>query len=1051
MIDESCSPKVCAILDFMLRKKTWRLYRHSRNVLDDFKNPSAVYRGVPFWSWNNRLNRDQLLRQIDQFREMGFGGVNIHARTGLDTEYLGQEFMSVVRDCTDRLAELGMKSWLYDEDRWPSGFAGGLVTKNHKYRAQHLLWTPTPYGQAPKPPPTTDYAIGGRSENGVLLAIFEVQLLHGRLKRYKRLRPGQKPSKHADVWYAYLETSRPGTWFGGQTYVNVFSPQAIDRFIETTHVVYKQWVGQHFGKTIPAIFTDEPQFAKKQTLGRSDEKRDLILPWSETFDETLLNHLPELVWNLPDDAPSLIRWKYHEQTAECFASAFGDRIGAWCEKNGIGLTGHLLGEGDLHSQTRGIGEAMRPLRSFHLPGIDILCDRYEYLTAKQAQSVARQLGRPGVLSEMYGVTNWDFDFVGHKAQGDWQAALGVTVRVPHLAWASMAGESKRDYPAAIGYQSPWWKEYPLIEDHFARVNSVLTRGKSVVRVAVIHPIESYWLGWGPAEQNQSEWEQRKQQIEQLTEWLVKGLIDFDFVSEGLLAGMSPTVSKNGRWVVGQMEYDAVILPNLRTIRSTTLSPLLRFARRGGLLIVAGGVPDRMDVSQPLETSKLGKCSRVIPFEKKALLDVLDPLRDIKALTPEGTLVDSLVHQIRDENKTRYVYLVNTDRHRPRHVHLQLKGHWRADRMDTFSGRIEPLTTQLQDQTTTLSYHFHAHGHLLLRLRPGRRSVHVPSSVVHWQEIQRMDGPVPVTLSEPNVLLLDQCEWKINDGSWEPREEILRIDDQVRKRLNLPLRSGRLAQPWTDPSPAPVVAQVFLKFVFQTRIPLCHSHLAIELPSADFPERQYTAELCHERGEKIRIPLVPDGWWVDESIQTVLLPRIDPGRYELILTIPMTRKTDLEWCYLLGDFGVEVSGRDARIIEPVRQLAFGDWCHQGLPFYAGNVTYHCEIRGQGKPLRLECPKYRAPLLSVSLDGQSAGKIAFAPFSLELGLLQQGKHRLDITAYGNRINAFGCLHHTDDQIRWVGPAAWRSTASAWCYEYNLRKAGILTAPIISQVRD
>lgn len=1033
----------------MSPKKVWQLYRHSRNVLDDFKNPSSVYRGVPFWSWNNRLNRDQLLRQIDQFREMGFGGVNIHARTGLDTPYLGKEFMSIVRDCTDRLAELGMKSWLYDEDRWPSGFAGGLVTKEHKYRAQHILWTPTPYGKAPPFSPTTDYAIGGRSENGVLLAIFEVQLSQGRLKRYKRLKPRQKPSKSADVWYAYLETSRPGTWFGGQTYVNVFSPQAIDRFIQTTHDVYKQWVGQHFGTTVPAIFTDEPQFAKKQTLGRADDKKDLILPWSEKFDPDLLDHLPELVWNLPGDEPSLIRWKYHEQTAEHFASAFGDRIAAWCEKNGIGLTGHLLGEGDLHSQTRGIGEAMRPLRSFHLPGIDILCDRHEYLTAKQAQSVARQLGRPGVLSEMYGVTNWDFDFVGHKAQGDWQAALGITVRVPHLAWASMAGESKRDYPAAIGYQSPWWKEYPLIEDHFARVNAVMTRGKPVVRVAVIHPIESYWLSWGAAEQNQLEWEQRKNQIEQLTEWLIKGLIDFDFVSEGMLAKMPPKVSRDGRLVVGRMQYQAVILPHLRTIRSTTLMPLLRFARQGGRLIIAGQLPDRVDVSQPLDTAQLTRCSLVIPFEKKALLEVLNPLRDIKACTSEGILADSLVHQIRDENGTRYVYLVNTDRHRPREVHLHLKGHWRAERMDTFSGQIEPLGTHLRGRETVLSHHFSAHGHLLIRLRPSRRNVLVRSRVTSWKEVGRLEAPVPITLSEPNVLLLDQCEWKINDGPWERREEILRIDDQVRRRLNLPLRSGRLAQPWTDPSPAPVVAKVFLRFAFQTRVALQNARLAIELPSPEFPDRRYKAELCDQWGATIEVPLISDGWWVDESIQTVPLPPIGPGRYELLLTIPMTRKTDLEWCYLLGDFGVEVSGQDAQIIEPVRQLAFGDWCHQGLPFYAGNVTYHCRVRGHGKPLRLECNKYRAPLISVILDDRQVGKIAFAPFSLELGALQN-EHRLDITVYGNRINAFGCLHHTDDQIRWVGPAAWRSTGSAWSYEYNLRKSGILTAPVISQAQ-
>ncbi len=68
-----------------------------------------------------------------------------------------------------------------------------------------------------------------------------------------------------------------------------------------------------------------------------------------------------------------------------------------------------------------------------------------------------QYGREAMMSELYGVTDWDFDFRGHKFHGDWQAALGVTLRVPHLSWVSMAGEAKRDYPASINYQVPWYK------------------------------------------------------------------------------------------------------------------------------------------------------------------------------------------------------------------------------------------------------------------------------------------------------------------------------------------------------------------------------------------------------------------------------------------------------------------------------------------------------------------------------------------------------------------------------------------------------------------
>src|SRR5437016_4210530 len=114
-----------------------------------FRNPPARYRGAPFWSWNTRIDLPQLLRQIDQFKQMGFGGFNIHSRTGLASEYLRPEYLAAIRACTERAKKLGMFCWLYDEDRWPSGYAGGLVTCDPEHRIKHLLWTVTPYADPP--------------------------------------------------------------------------------------------------------------------------------------------------------------------------------------------------------------------------------------------------------------------------------------------------------------------------------------------------------------------------------------------------------------------------------------------------------------------------------------------------------------------------------------------------------------------------------------------------------------------------------------------------------------------------------------------------------------------------------------------------------------------------------------------------------------------------------------------------------------------------------------------------------------------------------------
>ena len=147
---------------------------------------------------------------------------------------------------------------------------------------------------------------------------------------------------------------------------------------------------------------------------------------------------------------------------------------------------------------------------------------------------------------MYGVTNWDYDFRGHKSQGDWQAALGVTVRVPHLSWVSMGGEAKRDYPASINYQSPWYKDYSYVENYFARVNTAMTRGKPIVSVGVVHPVESYWLHWGPNEQTAAVRQEMDDHFVSMAEWLVTGLVDFNYISESLLPGQCEKASSPSR-------------------------------------------------------------------------------------------------------------------------------------------------------------------------------------------------------------------------------------------------------------------------------------------------------------------------------------------------------------------------------------------------------------------------------------------------------------------------------------------------------------------------
>ena len=82
---------------------------------------------MPFWSWNDELNEEELTKQIEWMKSQGVGGFFMHARGGLKTEYLGEKWFSCIKACAKRAKELGMNAYCYDENGWPSGFVGGKL------------------------------------------------------------------------------------------------------------------------------------------------------------------------------------------------------------------------------------------------------------------------------------------------------------------------------------------------------------------------------------------------------------------------------------------------------------------------------------------------------------------------------------------------------------------------------------------------------------------------------------------------------------------------------------------------------------------------------------------------------------------------------------------------------------------------------------------------------------------------------------------------------------------------------------------------------------
>ncbi|MBE6592420.1 MAG: hypothetical protein E7642_00315 [Ruminococcaceae bacterium] len=1001
-----------------------------------FRKPTSEYRGTPFWAWNCDLERDELLRQIDVFKEMGLGGFHMHVRTGMSTEYLSDEFMSLIKACTEHAKENEMLAWLYDEDRWPSGAAGGIVTKDINMRQRYLRFTPNTERDIP--------------EQDKLIARFDIVLDENNcLKSYKLL--GENEKAEGREWLVIREISRNSPWFNGQAYVDTLNPKAIEKFIDVTYKPYAKTVGDEFGKTVPAIFTDEPQFSRKGVLPYANSLSDVTLPWTDDLDDTytkkygssLIPHLPELLWDLPDGQPSLVRYRYHDHVCDRFTEAFADICGKWCDDHGLALTGHMMEEGSLHQQTHALGEAMRSYRAFGIPGIDMLCGYFEFSTAKQCQSAVHQYGRTAMLSELYGVTGWDFDFRGHKLHGDWQAALGVTVRVPHLSWVSMHGNAKRDYPASIHYQSSWYKEYSYVEDHFARVNTALTRGKPIVKVGVIHPVESYWLHFGPEENTNLVRSAIEANFNNVTQWLLRGSIDFDYISESLFPAQCKKASAPIK--VGEMEYDVIIVPECETLRSTTLERLEDFKAAGGKLLFMGDAPKYENAEISQRGKALYDISDKVSFNRASLLSALDAYRTIDVRYTNGALSNDLIHQIRRDEDGIWLFLshcdepYNKDISNSKGYNVKLYGRYTPELWDTMSGEIKPVSFRYvgNDTVVTLELYDYDSALLFFRNADAGEDLVLPEAPAK-REFAPLPERVAYTLSEPNVLLLDKARFALDDGEFEDEEEILRLDSKLRARVGLPMRVSSVVQPWVIEKKTPRWSAT-LEFTINSDIDVKSPILALE-----------DAELADITFNGQHVEYKDLGYYTDISIRKTALPPIKKGKNILTIKLPFDERTNIECCYILGDFGVSVEGRHAKITSLPETLCFDRIDRQGLAFYGGAVSYELPLElDESAEVYMQTMHYRAAVMSVAVDGKKVDTIAYPPYIAKLGKLDAGKHTITLTAYISRHNCFGNIHCADDKFKWLGPDCWRTKGSTWTYEYRLLPEGLISTPIFYKV--
>lgn len=980
---------------------------------EQFRHPPAYYREVPFWSWNDKLDPRELTRQIALIAEGGWGGFFMHARVGLQNPYLGETWLEGVRTCIEAARKHDLQAWLYDEEKWPSGFAGGLgVASNAAFRGRHLVCQVT----------DRPALIAER------IATFSARDIDDEIVDIRPYTPFGGHDEDRIVQF-YLRSLPLGmSWYSGTSYLDTLNPEAVRAFLGSTHEVYAEVFGDSFGSVIPGIFTDEPSLFIP--LFEDHEASLNVLPWTDGFAEhfkgekgyDLLPHLPSLFFEHADYRS--VRHDYWEVMARRFLTSYTGQVSSWCASHGLELTGHLMGEDTLAHQVPWSGSVMPHYALMQRPGVDKLGRQLNagagtVLTLKQLDSVVAQTGKARALCENLGCTGQDFAHSGRKWLTDWASVLGMNASTPHLAAYSLRGERKRDYPPTLFVQQPWWPENHIIADYTARLSYALSQGDRVVDILVIHPLASAWSIYSPASRRAVE------ALDRMLDALLQGLMcaqrdfhlgDETLMAEGQTAAHMTVEGGQARLVVGEMTYQLVIVPPGVTLAAATVRLLRDFAARGGPVLALAPLPDRIAGRQ---TSHHVLPPTTLITTLPELSGHLDTLLPFDVCVPQQPSI--WVHHRRVGGRDLY-FVVNTELTDLGKVVVQVRGTGQIERWEAATGEVEPFGSRQRGDVTEVTLAFPPAGSHLLMLDRSKP----PESVVfnEYRRLRRirLDDPWILEPGGPNALLLDRPELRLGDNEWEGPINIRKVQERV-------ARAGR-------------GTSIALRFVFDAdHKPSGPLALVMEMPES------FSVEV---NGWPIS---GTSGWWLDPAFCTLALDNvIEAGRNEIILRGVSTRRTELEAIYLTGTFGIsgqrlaresvlngQVFDRYAsnfRLVAPPERLVRSegpglcfDLTNRGYPFFAGRVRLRQEIVVSEVPGEaiLKLANLRAAVTHVRVNGQVAGTLAWEPHATEVGqLLQRGMNVIELELVGTLRNLLGPHHLKGGDGAWTGPSEFRASA-------------------------
>jgi len=950
-----------------------------QKFIQEIREHSVEYGSIPFWSWNDKLDPEELRRQIRVMHELKMRGFFMHARGGLETEYLSDEWFDCIRACVDEAKKLGMEAWSYDENGWPSGFAGGILLKDKANWATFVKY------ETSEEFPTDETVLGVYVINDSLCR--RVTAPEEGVKEYAIVRQG---------------------W--DESYVDTMDPSITEKFIQATHEEYKKRIG--FSDVMPGFFVDEPQYYRWAT------------PWSNTMPEQfkkaygydVLDLLPALFVDF--EGAEEFRWDYYRLCHELFTKGFIKTVYEWCEENGCKLTGHAVEESTIHGQMWCCGGVMPFYQYEHIPGVDYLSRNIASdIACRQLNSVIAQTGRKKALSEMFAACGWDVSPNELKRIADLQYVNGVNVMCQHLYPYSIRGQRKTDYPCFYSEHLPWQKHMAQFNEYYNNLGYILSRGREQARVLVIHPIHSAYLTYKRKEDAKSV-KELQDDLFALNSMLSNNQIPYHFGDECMMADMAKAHGAKIR--IGLCEYDYVVVPAMDSLDKNTAALIKEYLENGGKVHLFGKKPTRIDGRKADMSWLTSNCSYE---ELKATAET--------SIEKDGKNVPQLRQMTRITEHGRVIYITNLTGELIEDVSITVKNCRQLVALDLNTLEVRSLNGVCENGACTVSLTFEDSAAYLL-VESDAEAAALADTNCNAEPIA-LTNEFTLVGAPDNQLTLDFAELSYDGVTYEKRRPIILIRDLLLRkkyRGNIYLRFS------FDVEEIPQTLRVVAEPLRYQSITV--NGQAIELNVPWQIDRSFlTSDIsgCIKTGRNEIIMQID--YFQRDYVYYVLYGGVSES-----LRNCLCFDTEIESIYLTGNFCVKTDNSkmipDVRnsicydgefsIVPQKATVDPSNLVTDGYPFFGGSISFETKYEyADGKATELFV-RGRYSTCDVTVNGQPVGTLLFRNHIDLKPCLKEGENVIRLTLSNTLRNLLGTHHLADPEPYGVGPTSF-TLESQW----------------------